>query len=249
MFLTVNRKATSVAKCNTVEMENDAMSRVISQNCGSDVTLDDILENRVTDESLSHFNPNGTMVKTQKSKLIHTFTFVPSDNFDMQDYTAVVDMEFFWRICMLSAEDKEKGDETKYTWSDYASKIFFTVKNLHSSAKALIFVNDRYDVTDSIKEEEHLRRNCMNWSKNIYIKSNDKLPNKTSLLTIFTNKSNKIRLQNFLKTEFQKLSQPYPRKELIYSAQRKQRLISQLMNAIIRKLIRFCFLSFTQNRL
>ena len=162
MFLTVNRKATSVAKCNTVEMENDAMSRVISQNCGSGVTLDDILENRVTDESLSHFNPNGTMVKTQKSKLIHTFTFVLSDNFDMQDYTAVVDMGFFWRICILSAEDKEKGDETKYTWSDYASKIFFTVMNRHSNAKAVIFVNDPCDVTDSVKGEERLRRNCIN---------------------------------------------------------------------------------------
>ena len=199
-FLTVNRKATSVAKCNTAEMENNGISRVISQYCRTDVTLDNILENRVTDESLSLFNPNGTVVKTQKSKLLHTFTFVPLDNFDMQDYTAVVDMEFFWRLCMPSAEDKEKGDEKKYTRSDYASKIFFTVMNRHSNAKAVIFVNDPYDTTDSIRGEEHLRRNCINWSKNIYIKSNDELPNKTNLLTFFTNKSNKIRLQNFLKT-------------------------------------------------
>ena len=28
---------------------------------------------------------------------------------------------------MRSAEDKEKGDEIKYAWSDYASKVFFTV--------------------------------------------------------------------------------------------------------------------------
>ena len=71
------------------------MARVISQYCGTDVTLDDILENRVTCESLSLFNPNGTMAKTQKSKLLHTFIFVPLHNFDMQDYTAVVDMGFF----------------------------------------------------------------------------------------------------------------------------------------------------------
>ena len=94
-FLTVNRKATSVAKCNTVEVESNAMARVISQYCGTDVTLDDILENRVTCESLSLFNPNGTMAKTQKSKLLHTFTFVPLHNFNMQDYTAVVDMGLF----------------------------------------------------------------------------------------------------------------------------------------------------------
>ena len=193
-------------------MENSAMSRVISQYCGTDITLDGTLKNRVANESLSLFNLNVTMVKTQKSKLLHTFTFVPLDNFDIQDYTAVVDMEFFWRLCMPSAEDKEKGDETKYTWSDYASKIFFTVMNLHSNTKAVIFVNDRYDVTDSFKKEEHLRRNCMNWSKNIYIESNDELPNKISLLTFFANKSNKIRLQNFLKTEFQKLFTIIPKK-------------------------------------
>ena len=39
-------------------------------------------------------------------------------------------------------------------------------------------------------------------------------------MTFFTNKSDEIRLQNFLKTEFQKLSQSYLRKELIYSVQR-----------------------------
>ena len=64
-FVTVNRKATSVAKCNTIEMESNTMSGVISQYCGTDVTLDDILENRITNESLSLFNLNRTMVRTQ----------------------------------------------------------------------------------------------------------------------------------------------------------------------------------------
>ena len=99
-------------------MENNTMSGVISQYCGTDVTLDDLLENRITSESLSLFNPNRTMVKTQQSKLLNTFIFVPLNNFDMQDYTAVVNMGFFWRLCMPSAEDKQKGDETKYSWSD-----------------------------------------------------------------------------------------------------------------------------------
>ena len=46
-------------------MESDAMSRVISEYCGTDVALIDILENRVTDGCLAVFNTNGTMVKTQ----------------------------------------------------------------------------------------------------------------------------------------------------------------------------------------
>ena len=68
--------------------------------------------------------------------------------------------------------------------------------------------------------EEHVRRNCIYGSKNAYIKAIDELPNKTNLSTFFSNKSNKIRLQNYLKVEFQKLSQSFPGKELIYSIQR-----------------------------
>ena len=60
------------------------------------------------------------------------------------------------------------GQIMQYNWSDYAIKIFFTVMNRHSNAKAVVFVNDPYDITDLVKGEEHLRRNYINWSKNIY---------------------------------------------------------------------------------
>ena len=119
-----NDKKVSVAKCKTAQMENDVVSRVISEYCGTDVMLIDILENRVTDECLAVFNMNGTIVKTQKSKLLQSFVFAPLDFTDLQNYTAVVDIGFFWRLCMPTAEDREKGDETKYTWADYANKIF-----------------------------------------------------------------------------------------------------------------------------
>ena len=61
-------KKMSVAKCKTAQMENDAVTRVVSEYCGTDVKLTDILKNRVTDECLAVFNTTGTMVKTQKSK-------------------------------------------------------------------------------------------------------------------------------------------------------------------------------------
>ena len=51
-----NDKKVSVAKCKTAQMESDTMSRVISEYCATDVTLIDILENRVTDECLAVFN-------------------------------------------------------------------------------------------------------------------------------------------------------------------------------------------------
>ena len=116
---------TTIMTKNSLQVENDAMSRVISEYCGTDATLIDILENRVTDECLAVFNTNGTMVKTQKSKLLQSFVFAPLDFSDLQNYRAVLDMVFFCRLCTPTPEHREKGDETKYTWADYANKIFF----------------------------------------------------------------------------------------------------------------------------
>ena len=64
--------------------------------------------------------------------------------------------------------------------------------NRHLNAKTVIFVNDPYDVIDS----EHVRRNCVYESKNVYIKALMPLMNfQINLSTFFSNKSNKIRLQ------------------------------------------------------
>ena len=79
-------------------------------NCKIDVTL---------------INANGTMVKNQKLKLLQSFVCAPLDFTNLQNYTAVIDMGFFWRLCVPTAEDREKRDKTKKTWVDYANKIFF----------------------------------------------------------------------------------------------------------------------------
>ena len=63
-FLNDNKnKKVSVAKCKTAQVENDAMSRVISEYCGTDVTLIDTLENRVTDDCLAIFLRMGRCLK------------------------------------------------------------------------------------------------------------------------------------------------------------------------------------------
>ena len=76
-----NEKDTSdsSARGNVQNSENGKRSnvKVITDYCDSKVTLTDILNHRVTDECLSIFNTNGTMVKTQKSKLLQSFTFSP----------------------------------------------------------------------------------------------------------------------------------------------------------------------------
>ena len=58
-------------KCKTAQMEKDAMSRVISEYCGTDVTLIDTLENRVTDDCLAVFITNGNMFNRSQNYSSH----------------------------------------------------------------------------------------------------------------------------------------------------------------------------------
>ena len=219
-FSTKSEKKISASINKTVKMENEAMSKVISDYCDSKVTLTEILQHRVTDECLSLFNTNGTMVKTQKSKLLQSFSFSPISPNEMRNYTAIIDMGFFWRYCIPTAEDREKGDETKYTWYDYALKIFTCILRRHQTASTIVFVNDPYDVKESIKAEEHANRSFIHGTKNVYIDPAGELPTKSNMSRFFGNKSNKIRLQQYLKGMFHNFSSSHPEKEFIYSVQR-----------------------------
>ena len=104
---------------------------------------------------------------------------------------------------------------------EYGKKIFDVILNHHSTARTLILVNDPYDVANSIKDGEHTRRQShayVHGSADVFIRPLEKLPNAKHLSRFFTNKSNKMRLQDFLKTEFRRLSENCTKD--IYSVQR-----------------------------
>ena len=116
---------TSVSR--TAVMENKAIAEVISlvEKCDVKLNLIQIMEYRITEECLSLFNTNGTMVKVQKSKLVEKLNLIPFQTVD--SYIALIDMRFMWRLAMPSPEDREKNDETHFTWLDYANKLFSLV--------------------------------------------------------------------------------------------------------------------------
>ena len=111
----------------TAVMENRAMAEVISlvEKCDVKLNLVQIMECRITEECLSLFNTNGTMVKVQKSKLVEKLNLIPFQTVD--SYIALIDMGFIWRLATPSPEDREKEDETHFTWLDYANKLFSLV--------------------------------------------------------------------------------------------------------------------------
>ena len=84
---------------------------LVEENGGVD--LEEILQHRVTEECLSLCNSNGTMRKTQKSKLVRIMNLVPSPAPRM--YIAIVDMGLLWRLAIPSTEDREKPDGSIYT--------------------------------------------------------------------------------------------------------------------------------------
>ena len=105
-FLTPANNDKDLAKnCKTTSMENYGMSNIVSKVCGVNITLLDILQYRVTTECLSTFNTNGTMIKTQKSKLLQSLTFKWLDGSQTHSYAVMVNMGFMWRMCFPSPED------------------------------------------------------------------------------------------------------------------------------------------------
>ena len=59
------------------------------------VNFSEILQCRITEESLSVFNANGTFRKVQKSKLIQKLNLASVDS---RVYVAIVDMGMIWRM-------------------------------------------------------------------------------------------------------------------------------------------------------
>ena len=216
----ISKDASQTKVEKTDAMENKAMAQVISlaQKRGCTFELSDVMQYRVTDECLPIFNVNGTMRKGMKSKLVDKLKLVEVDSLD--SYIAVVDMGFIWRLSTPSCEDREKQDGKKFTWGDYANKAFNLVLVRHPKSSKIIFVNDPYDLDVSIKDTEHLRRTGLSFvggTRNVFMKRDDELPTSKHFSNMFKNPGNKIRLQQFLKTEFKTFSLQHPEKSFIYS--------------------------------
>ena len=138
-------------------MENVGLAAIIGivEKSGL-VDSGEILQRRITDESLSVFNANGTFRKVQKSKLIQKLKLMPID--PNQKYVAIVDMGMIWRMLTPTREDREKPDPSVYTWGDFVNKIINVIISRHLHATKIIMVNDPYDLPYSIKDDEREKK-------------------------------------------------------------------------------------------
>ena len=182
------------------DMERQALACIVNlvEESGG-VDLEEILQHRVTEECLSLFNSNGTMRKTQKSKLVGIMNMVPAPVPQM--YVAVVDMGLLWRLATPSTEDREKSDGSIYTWLDYGEKLLSLLMARHKQACQIICINDQYNQQCIIKDSERIRRQKCPVG-NVYMHKADKFPSSREFHAILEKPENKARLQVFLQSVF-----------------------------------------------
>ena len=91
--------------------------QVIPSNKNKLIDLATILQSTVTEECLSVHNIDGSVRKTQKSKLLEKFLLTPVLEVP-REYVSLSDMGHIWRLATPTPEDKESlhRDGLVYTW-------------------------------------------------------------------------------------------------------------------------------------
>ena len=74
--------------------------------------------------------------------MLHMLSYVACFPELLVGCAAIVDMGMMWRLTAPSAEDRYKGEETEFTWADYAEKMFNTIVKWHQAADMIFLVND-----------------------------------------------------------------------------------------------------------
>ena len=150
------------------EMESTALASIVNLvDVSGLLSLTELMKHCISEECLALFNVNGTFRKTQKSKLVQKITLQP---FNVNSYTALVDMGMIWRLA-TTAEERAKGVGSSYTWGDYTNKIVSLILARHVNATSIICINDPYNYAESIKDDEHdLRIQGQGPIPNVYMK-------------------------------------------------------------------------------
>ena len=121
-------------------MESEGLGAVV--NLLSDSSMAEIFEYRITTESLTIFDPNGSFRKCQKSKLLQCMEIKMGNVND--DYVAIVDMGMFIRKAIPNQDQRFKEDGQIYAWNDYVEHCIDMIFKRHDRASTIVCVNDPY---------------------------------------------------------------------------------------------------------
>ena len=100
---------------------------------------------------------------------------------------------------------QKRTDGTKFTWCDYTNKIIQMIMKRHKNVNKMICLNDNYSSPTSIKDSEHILRQTNKEIGNVFMKTELAFPNTLEFNDMLSKSANKIRLQDFLKSQIQKI--------------------------------------------
>lgn len=157
------------------------------------MTLEELMNYRITSVSLSIFTTDGLFHKPVKSKFM---TLLNLEGVSPPDKCYIlIDVGMAWN----------KVPPSK-TWSQYARSLYNYITNRHPQAVSYHFINDIYDeevLSNSTKFQEQQRRaQSLNYVSNIFSVGNHKMPVGSAWRAFLSKLSNKQRLQKFLLREW-----------------------------------------------
>ena len=216
-FSSISISGATLTPVTQEQMERSGLAALLELADGTgEVNLERVLKYRITQESLSIFNVDGTMHKASKCPLLGFFKLDVLES-EPEEYISIVDMGLIWRKASPTSEDWEtkKRDGSDYKWKEYLDKVCNILQSRHSHATKIILVNDRYDIQSTIKDDEHDRRAAKNsHSHNIFPTPDSKFPGKAEFVGFLVNNTNKIRLQKLVKDHLQHYPQIF--EKIIY---------------------------------
>ncbi|KAG1702407.1 Retrotransposable element SLACS protein [Nymphon striatum] len=184
------------------QMESAGLAAVIELAEGTGaLTLEEIMENRVTEECLSIFNVDGSLRHTAKSKLFEHLNLQPTAD-KPAIYSSLIDMSMLFRLATPADREKKKQDGSDYKWQDYIDKICFMVHSRHPDAEQTYAINDPYPKPNeySINDDERDRRAASHPNAgNKFPTRDEKFPGPKEFSSFMSNSQNKVRLQNLVR--------------------------------------------------
>ncbi|KAG1654985.1 hypothetical protein GQR58_024759 [Nymphon striatum] len=184
------------------QMESAGLAAIIELAEGTGaLTLEEIMENRVTEECLSIFNVDGSLRHTAKSKLFEHLNLQPTAD-KPAIYSSLIDMSMLFHLATPADREKKKQDGSDYKWQDYIDKICFMVHSRHPDAEQTYAINDPYPKPNeySIKDDERDRRAASHPNAgNKFPTRDEKFPGPKEFSSFMSNSQNKVRLQNLVR--------------------------------------------------
>ena len=174
----------------SIKAQQNLFSKLLTVSRHRNIDLPSILKYELSAIPLSLFYPNGTMRKTDKSKLLHELEMKESSMSELPPSSHSATVVDFMALIQIGTSLKPKSfDQLK-------KFLESSISSAYRESSKVALVPDRYDITLSIKADERSRRSTTKSPEIAIHNESQKLPK--DLQNYLSNPKNKVNLVTFL---------------------------------------------------